>query len=228
MADYWQTGMGQKYKGITQQDKFKREGEKRSKFVDWGSKIGGLLFGPIGSYFGGEIGGMTSGVSREDITGGPDDWYMNTRKTTGQGIDDIGMNAAWEDIKSGNFFGVVGGAMGGGNIGIPGGGGKTFGDLSSFLGGDSSGGTGGSFLNRMMGGGGTPDMPPEFNLGGGGGDSMLGRVMGNVDKQIPKGWDTNTFLVHKQMFPEQSPEEVAESRGMSLEEYMRALMGMGQ
>ena len=56
---------------------------------------------------------------------------------------------------------------------------------------------------------------------------MLGRVMGNVSQQIPEGMDTNTFLVHKQMFPEQTPQEVAEERGMSLEEYIQQLMGLG-
>ena len=79
-----------------------------------------------------------------------------------------------------------------------------------------------------MGGGGSSSLPPNIlNSGGGGGDSMLGRVMGNVSQQIPEGMDTNTFLVHKQMFPEQSPQEVAEQRGMSLEEYIQQLMGLG-
>ena len=243
MANYWETGMAQKYKGRTQQDKFKRESEKRGKFAGWGSKIGGLLFGAPGNYFGGEIGGMMSGVDRDDITGGDEDWYMNTRKATGEGIDNIGTNAAINSLKSGNFFGAVGGALGGGKLGIPGAeiqipGGTgitrqaTFGDVSSFLGGDSSGGTGGDILssiigNNAMGGGGSSSMPPEVNPGGGGEDSMLGRVMGNVSQQIPEGMDTNTFLVHKQMFPEQTPQEVAEERGMSLEEYIQQLMGLG-
>ena len=237
-TNYWETGMAQKYKGRTQQDKFKRESEKRGKYAGWGSKIGGLLFGVPGNYLGGELGGWLSGVDRSDIAGGDEDWYMNTRKETLQGIDDIGTNAAIDSLKSGNFFGAVGGALGGGKLGIPGAeiqipGGTgitrqaTFGDVSSFLGGDSSGGTGGSLLNSMMGGGGSSSMPPEFNPGGGGEDSMLGRVMGNVSQQIPEGMDTNTFLVHKQMFPEQTPQEVAEERGMSLEEYIQQLMGLG-
>jgi len=232
MANYWETGMAQKYKGRTQQGKFKRDSEKRGKFAGWGSKIGGLLFGAPGNYFGGEIGGMFSGVSRDDIKGGDEDWYMDTRKATGEGIDNIGTNAAIDSFKSGNFFGAVGGAMGGDSLKLPGGSGNTFGDLSSFLGGDSSGGTGGDILNSIignnaMGGGGSSSMPPRYNPGGGGEDSMLGRVMGNVSQQIPEGMDTNTFLVHKQMFPEQSPQEVAEQRGMSLEEYIQQLMGLG-
>tara|TARA_R110000824_G_scaffold173266_1_gene351275 strand:+ start:3343 stop:4080 length:738 start_codon:yes stop_codon:yes gene_type:complete len=245
MANYWETGMAQKYKGRTQQGKFKRDAEKRGKFAGWGSKIGGLLFGAPGNYFGGEIGGMMSGVDRDDITGDDEDWYMNTRKATGEGIDNIGTNATIDSLKSGNFFGAVGGGLGLGKLNLPGGiqtsipGGTdmtrnmNFGDLSSFLGGDSSGGTGGDILSRMigdnaMGGGGRSSMPPNIlNSGGGGEDSMLGRVMGNVSQQIPEGMDTNTFLVHKQMFPEQSPQEVAEQRGMSLEEYIQQLMGLG-
>ena len=236
MADYWETGMAQKYKHRTEQDKFKRSSEKRAKWAKIGSKIGGLLFGPVGDYVGGELGtawGETrdrgpgvAGSGREDIYGGvgSDQWFQETRKETLQGIDDIGMNAAWEDIKSGNFFGLVGGALGGGKIGIPGGGGKTFGDLSSFMGGNASGGPnmpGGDLLSSFMGDG------ANMSSGGGGGDSMLGRVMGNVDQQIPEGMDTNTFLVHKQMFPKQTPQEVAEERGMSLEEYIQQLMGLG-
>lgn len=196
MADYWQTGMGQTYKARTQQSKFQRDSEKRDKFAGIGSEIGGLLFGAPGNYFGAEIGGMMSGVSRDDISGGDDDWFMDTRRETLQGLDDRGMNEALESIKSGNFFGAVGGMMGGGKFKLPGGlqvpgsgeiGGDTFGDLSSYLGGDSSGGTGGNFLNRMMGGG-PPDMPPEFNSGGNvssditSKDSVLGRAMYNENK----------------------------------------------
>ena len=225
MADYWQTGMAQTYKSRTQQDKFKRDAEKRGKGVGFGSKLGGLLFGAPGSYFGGEIGGMMSGVSREDIAGDQDDWFMNTRESTLQGLDDMGMNAAIESIKSGNFFGAVGGAMGGGKIGIPGTE-STFGDLSSFMGGEQSGGTGGDFVSRMMGGG-DPDMPPDF-VPGGGADSMLGRVMGNVDKQIPEGMDTNTFLVHKQMFPDLTPQEAADKYEIPLDQYIAQLMNMGK
>ena len=238
-TNYWETGMAQKYKGRTQQDKFKRESEKRGKYAGWGSKIGGLLFGVPGNYLGGELGGWLSGVDRSDIAGGDEDWYMNTRKETLQGIDDIGTNAAIDSLKSGNFFGAVGGALGGGKIGIPGmetqiPGGTgitrqaTFGDVSSFLGGDSSGGTGGSLLNSMMGGGGSSSMPPEFNPGGGGEDSALNRVIGNVEKQIPKGWDTNIFLVHKQMFPELTVEEAAKQYDISVEDYFKQLTMMGK
>ena len=261
MADYWETGMAQKYKHRTEQDKFKRSAEKREKWAKIGSKIGGLLFGPVGDYVGEQLGtawGETrdrgpgvAGSGREDIYGGvgSDQWFQETRKETLQGIDDIGMNAAWEDIKSGNFFGLVGGALGGGKIGIPGGGGKTFGDLSTFLGGNASGGPnmpGGDLFSSFMGdggGGGGPSAPSfgdfspdlmggnygaNMSSGGGGGDSMLGRVMGNVNQQIPEGMDTNTFLVHKQMFPELTPQEAADKYEISLDQYIAQLMNMGK
>ena len=216
MANYWETGMAQLYKGRTQQGQLKRDSEKRGMFSSVGSKIGGFLFGAPGNYLGGEVGGWLSGVDRSDITGGDEDWYMDTRKATGEGIDNIGTNAAIDSMKSGNFFGAVGGAIGGGKIGIPGMETQmgdtnltrqmTFGDASSFLGGESSGGYGGDFLNRMIGGGGSSSMPPVFNPGGGGNvssdptskDSILGRAMYNENegsqineaalKEAGEGW----------------------------------------
>jgi len=233
MEKYWETGMAQKYKGRTQQAKFKRDAEKRGKFAGWGSKIGGFLFGAPGNYFGGEIGGMLSGVDRGDITGGDEDWYLDTRKATMQGIDDIGMNDAIERLKQVAKMGLniaTGGASGGieSMMGGGGGGGDISSLLSSFGGGGGGGGTStpsfGDFSSDLMDG----NYGANMSSGGGGGDSMLGRVMSNVEKEIPEGMDINTFLVHKKMFPELTPQEAAEQYGIPLDQYIAQLMNLGK
>jgi hypothetical protein len=213
MATYWETKMGQKYKGRTQQGQFKRAADKRAKFSSAGSKIGGFFFGPIGNYFGAQIGEGMSGTSRQDVGGRDDDWYLDTREATLEGIENIHINDAWENVKKGNFVGAVGGAVGGGNVKIPGMSTKipggtdttramTLGDISNAVGGSpSAGGDGGDFiqslLNRSSG-----DVPTsDLNLGGNSlernsleeigetfditsEDSILGRAMLNENSGI--------------------------------------------
>ena len=208
MANYWETGMAQTYKARTQQDLFKRSAEKRAKWAKMGSKLGGLLFGPIGDIVGAELGTMwgetrdrgqgVAGSGREDIYGGvgSDQWFQETRKETLQGIEDIGMDRAIEKMKKVGKMAlnyVTGGISGGVESAMGGGEGGGVSSLLSNFGGGGGGGGGtsvpayGDFSADLMGG----NYGANMASGGGGGDvssdltskdSILGRAMYNENE----------------------------------------------